>query len=449
MTNAALADVPATPVDRTARIDSLDILRGIGVFGILLMNISAFGLVWQAYGNPLAAGGATGLNLRLFEIMNVGFEGTMRGIFSMLFGAGIVLLTSRMERAGTGLGAADIYFRRMAWLGVFGFIHWSLLLWPGEILFAYAICGFGLFVLRGLPARWQFGIGIAMLTLAAAKMGLGYYGTLEHSQAAAEAQAIVAGGGTLGDEQREALESWQETRSEHIPTAETNAMFNDWHGGSYINAVRGQLPFSFGFQWVNAPFALAFDIAPFMLIGMALMKWGVLSAGRSTRFYAAVMAMGYTIGIPLGIYELALLQAGEYGPVASAAAGRTYQASRLAMVFGHLGLVMCVVRLGVLRRLQRGFAAAGQMALTNYIAQTLICITLFYDFGFGLYGRFERYQLYLIVLAIAAVQMAWSLVWLRHFRFGPLEWVWRSLSYLRRQPMARGQALAGAPVRAT
>nr|WP_232468469.1 DUF418 domain-containing protein [Croceicoccus marinus] len=119
------------------------------------------------------------------------------------------------------------------------------------------------------------------------------------------------------------------------------------------------------------------------------------------------------------------------------------------MVFGHLGLVMCVVRLGVLRRLQRGFAAAGQMALTNYIAQTLICIALFYDFGFGLYRRFERYQLYLIVLAIAAVQMAWSLVWLRHFRFGPLEWVWRSLTYLQRQPMARGQALAGAPLQAT
>lgn len=449
MTNTALADVPATPVARGARIDSLDILRGIAVFGILLMNISAFGLVWQAYGNPLAAGGASGLNLRLFEIMNVGFEGTMRGIFSMLFGAGIVLLTERMERAGAGVATADIYFRRMSWLGVFGFIHWSFLLWPGEILFAYAICGFGLFVLRGLPARWQFGIGVAILMLAAVKLGLGYYGTVEQSQAAAEAQAIVAGGGTLGEEQREALESWQETRAEFIPNEETNAMFNDWHGGSYLNAVRGQLPFSFEFQWVNAPFWLAFDMVPFMLIGMALLKWGVLSAARSTRFYAVMMAAGYAIGIPLGIYELGLLQAGEYGPVASAAASRTYQISRLAMVFGHLGLVMCFVRLGLFRRLQRGFAAAGQMALTNYIAQTVICVALFYDFGFGLYGRFERYQLYLIVLVIAAIQLAWSVAWLRNFRFGPLEWLWRSLTYLKRQPMRRGQALAGAPLQAT
>ena len=179
------------------------------------------------------------------------------------------------------------------------------------------------------------------------------------------------------------------------------------------------------------------------------LKWGVLSAARSTRFYAVMMAAGYAIGIPLGIYELGLLQAGEYGPVASAAASRTYQISRLAMVFGHLGLVMCFVRLGLFRRLQRGFAAAGQMALTNYIAQTVICVALFYDFGFGLYGRFERYQLYLIVLVIAAIQLAWSVAWLRNFRFGPLEWLWRSLTYLKRQPMRRGQALAGAPLQAT
>ncbi len=449
MIGTALADMPAAPVARTERIDSLDILRGIAVFGILLMNISAFGLIWQAYGNPLAAGGATGLNLRLFEIMNVGFEGTMRGIFSMLFGAGIVLLTDRMERAGAGVSAADIYFRRMSWLGLFGFIHWSFLLWPGEILFAYAICGFGLFVLRKVPARWQFGIGIAILALAAVKLGMAYHDTLDKAQAAAEAQAIVADGGTLGEDQRAALDSWKETSAEYIPTEETNAMFADWHGGSYLNAVQGQLPFSFEFQWVNAPFWLAFDMAPFMLIGMAMLKWGVLSAARSTRFYAVMMAAGYAVGIPLGIYELGLLQAGEYGPVGSAAAGRTYQISRLAMVFGHVGLVMCVVRLGLLKRLQRWFAAAGQMALTNYIAQTVICVALFYDFGFGLYGRFERYELYLIVLAIAAAEMAFSAVWLRNFRFGPLEWLWRSLTYLQRQPMRRAQALAPSPLRTT
>lgn len=104
-----------------------------------------------------------------------------------------------------------------------------------------------------------------------------------------------------------------------------------------------------------------------------------------------------------------------------------------------------MVRLGLCRALQRGFAAAGQIALTNYIAQTVICVALFYEFGFGLYGRFERYQLYLVVLSIAAVQMARSVAWLRTFRFGPLEWLWRSFTYLQRQPMRpRASACRGA-----
>ncbi|MAL27440.1 MAG: hypothetical protein CL820_16430 [Croceicoccus sp.] len=436
---APVPDSPlsASPVSGADRIGSLDVLRGIAVFGILLMNISAFGLVWQAYGNPFAAGGSTGVNLLLFEIMNVGFEGTMRGIFSMLFGAGIVLMTVRMERAGVGMAAADIYFRRMAWLGLFGLIHWTLLLWPGEILFAYAICGFALFVVRKVPARWQLAIGIALLAVAAVKMELGYRGTLEDAGNAAQAQAVLAQGGTLNEGQRETLDAWNETLSEYVPTAETDAMFTEWHSGSYVSSVLQQLPFSFEFQWVRAPFWLAFDMVPFMLIGMALLKWDVLTARRSTGFYAGMAAAGYAVGIPLGLYELGLLQAGDYGPVASAAAGRTYQFSRLAMVLGHLGLVLCVVRLGLFAMLQRGFAAAGQMALTNYMTQTLICITLFYGFGFGLYGRFDRSQLYLIVATIAAVQMIWSLAWLHHFRFGPLEWLWRTLTYWKWQPMAR------------
>ncbi len=423
------------PVAKASRIDSLDIMRGIAVFGILLMNISAFGLIWQAYGNPYAAGGSTGLNLKLFEVMNVGFEGTMRGIFSMLFGAGIVLMTERMEKAGAGLTTAEIHFRRMGWLMVFGVIHWTLLLWTGEILFAYSICGFLLFTFRGLAPKLQFGIGFAALMIAAVLLNQGYHETMALSESATAAQAIEDSGGSLDQEQQTAITKWQEELSHSIPTEESTAMFNGWHSGSYLDAVTGQFDFSYEFQWISAPFWLFFDMMPFMLIGMALLKWGVLSADRSVRFYATMMAVGYGIGIPLGIYELGLLTAGDFGPIAGAEASRTYQFSRLAMVAGHLGLVLAVIKLGLFKWLQRGFAAAGQMALSNYIGQTLICTMLFYGFGFGLYGQFERYQLYLLVLAIAVVEISFSVIWLRNFRFGPLEWVWRSLTYWKRQPM--------------
>ncbi len=433
----------AAPVAKADRIGSLDILRGVAVFGILLMNISAFGLVWQAYGNPNAAGGADGVNLLLFQIMNVGFEGTMRGIFSMLFGAGIYLMTERMENAGAGLTTAEIHFRRMTWLMIFGFIHWSLLLWTGEILFAYSMCGFVLFAFRKIAPTRQFLLGIAALLVAAFILNQDYHETSELAQQATIAEAQLADGQAIDDEQQMALDKWNEMRAETTPTEESTALFEGWHEGSYWEAVTGMWEFNVEFQWKHAPFWLLFDMMPFMLIGMALLKWDVLTAGRSVGFYAGMVVAGYGIGIPLGLYEYGLLTAGDFGPLAGAEAGRTYQFSRLAMVAGHLGLLLCVIKLGLLRWLQRGLAAAGQMALTNYIGQTLICTLLFYDFGFGFYGEFQRYQLYLVVLTIAAVEMAFSVVWLRTYRFGPLEWIWRSLTYWKPQPMKKG---GGGPV---
>ncbi|MEE1876994.1 DUF418 domain-containing protein [Altererythrobacter litoralis] len=438
MTNVEQSAGAAAPVAKSNRIDSLDILRGIAVFGILLMNISAFGMIWQAYGNPYAAGGSTGLNLQLFEIMNGGFEGTMRGIFSMLFGAGVVLMTERMENSGAGLTTAEIHFRRMSWLMLFGVIHWALLLWTGEILFLYSLCGFLLFAVRKLPARVQFAVGIVGLLYAAYSGNQDYHEVAAQSQVAAAAQAVADSGAALSPEQQASIDSWAERESEFIPTEESTAMFEGWHQGTYVEAVKGQFDFSYSFQWTHAPYWMFTDVLPFMLIGMALLKWGVLSAERNVRFYRLMVLVGYGIGIPLGLYELGLLAAGDYGPVAAAEAGRTYQFSRLAMVAGHIGLVLTVVKLGLFKWLQQGFAAAGQMALTNYIGQTLICTFLFYGFGFGLYGQLDRAQLYMLVAAIAVVEIVFSLIWLRNYRFGPLEWVWRSLTYWKPQPMRLG-----------
>ena len=131
MSDASISAV--SPVTKAARIDSLDILRGIAVLGILAMNITAFGMLWQSYSNPLVAGGYTGANKIAYDVVSVGFEGTMRGIFSLLFGAGIVLLTERMETAGAGIMAAEVHFRRMLWMMLAGVIHWALLLWTGAI----------------------------------------------------------------------------------------------------------------------------------------------------------------------------------------------------------------------------------------------------------------------------------------------------------------------------
>lgn len=433
------------PVTQAARIEALDVLRGVAVLGILMMNITAFGLLWQAYSNPTVDGGADGWNMTAYQITTIGFEGTMRGIFSLLFGASVVLLTGRMEQAGAGIMVAEIHFRRMLWMLVFGVIHWSLLLWVGEILFAYSICGLALFSLRKLTPRVQLAIAAGLLALSALASYAGYQEGIETRAAAMAAQTAKAGGVELTPKQDKAIEAWQEEVSHARPTAEKAAEQRKWHEGSYPAAVAGQIGFAYEFQWVELPFFFLFDMMPFMLIGMALLKLGVITGARPMRTYAAMALVGYAIGIPLGIYELDLVLASNFARLGFMEASTTYEFSRLAMVVGHLGVLLMAIKAGVLKPLQRALGAVGQMALSNYLAQTLICTALFYGFGFGLYSDLQRWQLYIVVGAIWVAQLIWSPLWLAAFRFGPFEWLWRSLTYWQRQPMRRsgGAAVGG------
>jgi uncharacterized protein len=434
-----MASIPdgalAAPVTKAARVESLDILRGVAVFGILMMNITAFGLLGQAYDNPLVDGGAEGLNLTVYKIINVGFEGTMRGIFSLLFGAGIVLLTERMEQAGAGIMAAEIHFRRMGWMLLAGFIHWALLLWYGEILFAYAMCGMLIFTLRKLPAKLQFAIAAVLLAGSVMMSNIRSQDMADVHAAASVATAAQASGAVLTAEQEAAIAGWAEVQSHFAPTPEGAAEQRAIHAGSWWSAVKNQFAFSYQFQWTDSPRWLLTDMIPFMLIGMALLQLGVLGAQLPARTYGLMLLGGYAVGLTLGFRELNLILASNFEPLGFAAAGETYQFSRLAMVIGHLGLLLLIIRSGAVGWLQRALGAVGQMALTNYLMQTLICTALFYGFGFGLFGQFERYQLYGVVAAIWLVELVWSPLWLARFRFGPFEWLWRSLTYWQRQPM--------------
>lgn len=429
------ADPTLAPVTKAARVESLDILRGVAVLGILMMNITAFGLLGQAYDNPLADGGAEGLNLTAYKIINVGFEGTMRGIFSLLFGAGIVLLTERMEQAGAGIMAAEVHFRRMGWMLLAGFIHWALLLWYGEILFAYAMCGMVIFTLRKLPPKVQLGIAAVLLAGSVAMSHYRSQEVVETQAAASAATAAQAAGAKLTAEQKQAIKGWAEIVSHTSPTPEGAAQQRALHQGSWWSAVQNQFAWSYQFQWTESPRWLLTDMIPFMLIGMALLQLGVLGAQLPARTYVLMMLGGYAVGLTLGFRELNLILASEFTPPGFAAASETYQFSRLAMVIGHLGLLLLFIRSGVLGWLQRALGAVGQMALTNYLMQTLICTALFYGFGFGQFGQFERYQLYGVVAAIWLAELVWSPLWLARFRFGPFEWVWRSLTYWQKQPM--------------
>ena len=179
------------------------------------------------------------------------------------------------------------------------------------------------------------------------------------------------------------------------------------------------------------------DTVCMMLIGMALLRLGILNAERSVRFYLGLMAVGYGIGLSINAYEIDLLLSRNFSPRAVQQAYISYDLGRLFVSLGHVGLVMLICRRGWMQWLTSSCAAVGQMALTNYVMHSVICGLVFFGIGFSMFGEMQRYELYYVVAAICLFQLLISKIWLDKYRFGPLEWCWRSLTYLKKQKMRR------------
>jgi len=183
-----------------------------------------------------------------------------------------------------------------------------------------------------------------------------------------------------------------------------------------------------------------FDVFAMMLIGMALFRWGVLTLDRPAGLYVAMIVVGYGVGLAIRIWQVRWIIDHQFSAIAFAQANVTYDLGRLPMTMGHLGALLLFVRSGALAWFRRSLAAVGQMALTSYLTHSLVCCFLF--IGLGLYGQLARHQLYYLVFSIWAAQLAISPIWLSHFRFGPVEWLWRYLTYLKRPPFRRASAEA-------
>jgi uncharacterized protein len=431
----------AGPVAQTERLSSLDTLRGVAVLGILLMNVVGFGLPSAAEEDPTLAGGAGGANLAFWFASQVLFEGKMRAVFSMLFGASVILLTTRLEgRAGSG--AADIYYRRTLWLIGLGVLH-GLFLWDGDILYTYGTAGLVLYPLRRLaPATLLIG-GLLVLAVVPAKALLEASAIRSLRDQAAAAQAAQAAGETLSAEQEDAEEKWADKQKELRPSqAEIDkevAVHRAGYGRLFLRRLRAMA----GARSSAVGGTDFFDAAGMMLLGMGLAKLGAFAAARSRRFYVALMVLGYGVGVPLNTYVGLRVIAEDFDPVRTLLVRQApYDAGRLAVALGHVGLVMLLCKADRPAWLLRRLACVGRMALTNYLLQSVICTLIFDGYGLGLFGRLDRAALLAVVVGVWALELAISPPWLRHFRFGPVEWAWRSLTYWRCQPMRQGKEQA-------
>lgn len=417
------------PLGKKQRIKSIDVLRGIAVFGILLMNISGFGLPSPSYVDPSVAGGDTGLNLYAWITTNLFFEGTMRAIFSMLFGAGFVILTSRNEDDGAGLEVADVHYRRVIWLVIFGLIHAYLLLWIGEILFSYGIMGLFLFPFRKLTPKALLITGIVLILIGS------FWDIMEHrSLNSLHEKAIIAkhkkdAGKDLSKENKASLEKWEAKVKDKKPSKEVIKEKIDAMHKGYFSIVKTLAPINYQLQQMYPYRYDVWDVLSMMFIGMALFKYKIFNAFKSYRFYLTMVIVGFSIGVAVNILETKHIIANEFSIMSFSESGRTYNIGRFFTAMGHIGLIMIFCKSGILKVLSNSLAAVGKMALTNYIMHTVLCGFLFLGFGFSLFGRLERYELFYVVFGIWIFQLILSPIWLKRFNYGPLELGWRYLIY--------------------
>ena len=387
------------------RLITLDVLRGIAILGILLRNIESFGLMSSAYINPLAFGEPLPAEWVIWLLNHLIAEEKFITILTMLFGAGIVLMAQGSPGPGSDF---EIRFRRrMWWLLLFGLVH-ALLLWPGDILAAYALCG--LMAVR-LRHKSPLDLVILAVLLYAAAMILWILisAFLLFLMPMETVQALAA-------------TYWGPTSE--VIARETARLTSEWvaqTGERMLSAMGAQV-------WMFASDRI-FRMLGMMLLGMALLRVGFLSGQWSLHDYRRIAAAGLMLGVPVVILGIWFNHAVGWDFRYSLFLGRiaNHWAS-VAIALAWISIAIITLKSGLSSFILRALEAVGRLAMTNYIMQSVIASAIFYGFGLGMFGQFDKGQLMGVVLAIWGFQITFSLAWRHYIGGGPLERLWRWLS---------------------
>jgi uncharacterized protein len=397
------------PVQEQSRIKTLDVVRGLALLGILAVNAAFFAMPFPATQNPLLEPFAIDeTTFWSWFVMHVFFEFKMITLFSMLFGASIYLVGG--ERSDKDRG--KVLQRRLLWMVLFGVIHGALI-WYGDILLTYSLTGLLVMFARSWGPRTLFIVGGILFAFSVAIFsGLG---------AMLQAAPPEVLNQMRTDMWAPPAEEIQRTIAAYQSSALSATTENFDHWVTFL----GYIPM------------FIIRTAGVMMIGMALFKVGFFSGRNTVGVYvvvaligaAALAAVAYQalMNWRLGFDMVHMMGAGNFA--------NTALSPLISLLYA--SLLILLVKAGA-KLLFEPLAAVGRMAFTNYIAQSLIMTTIFYGGrGFGLWGEVDRPTLWAIVLAIWAVQLIWSPLWLSRFQMGPLEWLWRSLSYARPVAMAK------------
>ncbi len=404
------------PTAPSQRIVSIDVLRGFALLGILASNIRVFAMVYAVVVNPTIFGDFTGGNYVVAMLTRVLVSAKFYPLFSMLFGAGIYLMAQKVEAKG---GKPEVqHLRRMIWLIVIGWFH-IFLLWDYDILFVYGVCGLAAFLFRKISPRILLIIGLILVFIPVFQSA-----DRQATRSVKTPEQLAAISGSLRPNQEKIDQkiahyqgSWTALMSERVRVR--------WPGRWQIGAL-----YELGMY------------TGWMLLGMALFKFGIFTAKVSKRVLWLFLVLGLGVGVPFRFFHWICNPLHNWdlwfppGPTWFIYWETILRSAVYSLIpLGYIGGIMLICRSGKLRRLTARLAAVGRMALTNYLMHSAICTFIFYGFGLGLFGMVDRMGQLLVVLIIWVFQLWYSPLWLKHFRFGPMEWVWRSLTYWKIQPM--------------
>jgi uncharacterized protein len=411
------------PIAARDRIHAMDVVRGFALLGILLMNIEAMvGPLNRAFiGMDPALGGADRVADALVYIF---VQGKFYTLFSLLFGMGFAVMMARAQAAGSQ-GARSfprLYLRRsFALLGI-GLVH-MLLVWSGDILTMYALLALVMLVaFANVSTRWLPWLAVGLyLVPSLLNVGLGALGSV--------AQLEPAVGQEFQKTMAAAAAEWD---------AQTQAQRVAYGAGDYLDATAQRLR-DFGSMMGMLVFA-GWQILGMFVLGMWFVRSGAVAhPERHARLFARLRWIALPVGLVLMLGSFRLLPTMDMGrlDIVSGSAAALSAIASLLMSLGYLAWVIRGLQSPVAGRSLSLLAPAGRMALTNYLMQSLVCTLVFYGYGLGHFEQLPRAWQLPFALALFAAQVALSHAWLARFRFGPAEWVWRTLTYGVRQPMRR------------
>jgi uncharacterized protein len=388
------------PTTERNRLDSLDVIRGIALFGILFVNLTWFTGFAVLWGSGNAHFETIEIDGHLYWFINFLVDGKFWSIFAILFGIGIGLYFEKL----TSSDSMFVLIRRLTVLLVVGLLH-GILLWFGDIIALYAATGFFVLFFRNCSNRCLLLTSIFLMLLPLLHSALWLW--IKYSFVSPDA-AI-----------------------EHPPHGPYDQL-HYFESGNLLDVIRTNWPF-FIQRWFLAVYeGRFFKLLGLFLLGVYFVRQGWVSES-SKKDRQAVILFAATL-LPAIILNYLHADFSTFGLAEKTIAGlwgseavETVGVPLMALSFFSL-LILCV-RFFVNSIIGRAFAAVGRMSLTNYLCQTVICMVLFYGFGFGLWGAFGISWTLLVIFALFFAQSIFSLIWLNNFRFGPLEWICRMLTY--------------------